>query len=119
MNNFTVLLFFVPILSALLLVINLIISNSNPDESKVSPYESGMPVIIGQTRGTFHIHFFIVALLFLVFDLEVILLLPLAVSLFQVSVYGLSIAIIFFLVLTVGFVLEIGSGSINLKTTTS
>ena len=68
MNNFTVLLFFVPILSALLLVINLIISNSNPDESKVSPYESGMPVIIGQTRGTFHIHFFIVALLFLVFS---------------------------------------------------
>ena len=119
MNNFVVLLFFVPILSALLLVINLLFATTNPDEAKVSPYESGMPVIVGQTRGTFHIHFFIVALLFLVFDLEVILLLPLAVSLFQVSVYGLSIAIIFFLVLTVGFVLEIGSGSINLKTTTS
>ena len=71
-------------------------------------------VIPGQTRGTFHIHFFLVSLLFLVFDLEIILLFPIAVTLYQVSSFGFSVAIVFFLVLTIGFVLEIGSGAIKL-----
>lgn len=107
---------FVPILSAVLLVINLLLAPSNPDEAKVSPFECGMNPVLGQTRSTFHIHFFIVALLFLVFDLEVLLLYPVAVTLYQVSVYGFSIAIIFFIVLTIGFVLEIGSGAIKIST---
>lgn len=104
----------VPILSAALLALNLLLAPSVPDEAKVSPYECGFNVVPGQTRGTFHIHFFIVALLFLIFDLEVILLYPLAVTLYQVSLFGFSVAIIFFLVLTIGFILEIGSGAIKL-----
>ena len=56
----------------------------------------------------------IVALLFLIFDLEILLLFPLAVSLYQVSSFGFSIGIIFFIILTIGFVLEIGSGAIGL-----
>ena len=71
-------------------------------------------MIPGQTRSTFHIHFFLVCLLFLIFDLEVVLLYPLAVTLYQVSLFGFSVAIIFFVVLTIGFVLEIGSGAIKL-----
>lgn len=106
----------VPILSAALLGLNLLLAPSIPDEAKLSAYECGFNMIPGQTRSTFHIHFFIVALLFLVFDLEVLLLYPLAVTLFQVSVYGFTVAIIFFVVLTIGFVLEIGSGAINLTT---
>lgn len=116
MNNFIVLLFFIPILSIILLLINIFISNSNPDEAKISAYEAGFNAIPGQTRSIFHIHFFIVALLFLIFDLEIILLLPIAVSLYNVSFFGLSIALIFFIILTIGFVLEIGSGTINLNT---
>ena len=116
MNNILMLFIIVPILSAALLALNLLLAPSNPDEAKVSAYECGFNVIPGQTRGTFHIHFFKVALLFLVFDLEVLLLLPLAVSLYQINTFGLAIAIIFFLVLTVGFILEIGSGTITLKT---
>ena len=57
----------------------------------------------------------IVALLFLIFDLEILLLFPLAVSLYQVSSFGFSIGIIFFIILTIGFVLELGSGAIGLK----
>jgi NADH-ubiquinone oxidoreductase chain 3 len=47
--------------------------------------------------------------------LEILLLFPLAVTLYQVSTFGFSIAIIFFIVLTIGFVLEIGSGAIKLS----
>jgi NADH-ubiquinone oxidoreductase chain 3 len=56
----------------------------------------------------------VVALLFLIFDLEILLLFPIAVTLYQVSTFGFSIAIIFFIILTIGFVLEIGSGAIDL-----
>ena len=100
---------FVPILSSALLALNLLLAPSNPDEAKVSPYECGFNVIPGQTRGTFHIHFFIVCLLSLIFDLEVVLLFPLAVTLYQISLFGFFCWYCFFLVLTIGFVLEIGS----------
>ena len=53
-------------------------------------------------------------MLFLIFDLEIVLLYPLALTLYQVSIFGFAIAIIFFIVLTIGFVLEIGSGAIQL-----
>lgn len=114
MNNILMLFIFVPILSAALLALNFLLAPSNPDEAKVSAYECGYNVIPGQTRGTFHIHFYVVSMLFLIFDLEILLLFPIAVTLYQVSTFGLSVALIFFLVLTIGFVLEIGSGAIKL-----
>ena len=110
----SILFIFVPILSVILLAVNLLLAAHKPDESKVSAYECGFIAIHGQTRSTFQIHFMVVALLFLVFDLEILLLFPLAVTLYQVSFYGFSIGMIFFIVLTVGFVLEIGSGAIAL-----
>ena len=109
-----VLFIFVPILSAILLGLNLLLAPSLPDESKVSPYECGFSTIYGQTRNIFHIHFYIVAMLFLVFDLEILLLFPIGLTLYQVSTFGFSIALIFFIVLTIGFILEIGSGAIDL-----
>ena len=114
MNNILMLFIIVPILSAALLALNLLLAPSNPDEAKVSAYECGFNVIPGQTRGTFHIHFYLVSMLFLIFDLEILLLFPLAVSLYQVSIFGFSIGIIFFIILTIGFILEIGSGAIAL-----
>ena len=114
MNNLLFLFIFVPILAGALLALNVLLAVHRPDEAKVSAYECGFQAIVGQTRSTFQIHFYIVAMLFLIFDLEILLLFPIAVSLYQVSTFGFSIAIIFFIVLTIGFVLEIGSGSIKL-----
>lgn len=116
MNNNSILAFFicVPILAAVLLALNILLAPHKPDFTKVSPYECGFAPIPGQTRSTFQIHFMIVALLFLIFDLEILLLFPLAVSLYQISLFGFSVGICFFLVLTVGFVLELGSGAIAL-----
>ena len=115
MNTLLMLFIFVPILVFILLALNILLAPHKPDESKVSAYECGFLSTFGQTRSNFQIHFFIVALLFLVFDLEILLLFPVAVTLFQVSTFGFSIALIFFAVLTIGFVLEIGSGAISLS----
>ena len=114
MSNIFILFCFVPILAGVLLAINFLLAVHRPDEAKVSAYECGFSPVYGQTRSTFQIHFFLVALLFLVFDLEILLLFPIAVTLYSVSVFGFSVVLIFFIVLTIGFVLEIGSGSIKL-----
>lgn len=117
MNTLLILFIFVPILAVLLLGLNLLLAVHKPDEAKVSAYECGFSPVYGQTRSTFQIHFFIVALLFLIFDLEILLLFPIALTLYQVSMFGFSVALIFFIVLTIGFVLEIGSGAIKITTT--
>ena len=111
-----ILFIFVPILAIILLLVNVLLAPSRPDEAKVSAYECGFSVIYGQTRSTFHINFYVVAMFFLIFDLELILLFPISVSLNQVGLYGFSIAIIFFIVLTIGFVMEISSGALKLNT---
>ena len=117
MNNLIMLFIFVPILAFALLFLNILLAVHRPDESKVSAYECGFTAIFGQTRSNFQIHFYLVAMLFLIFDLEILLLFPIAVSLYQVSTFGFSIALIFFTILTIGFVLEIGSGAINISNT--
>ena len=110
----SILFIFVPLLATILLALNILLATHRPDESKVSPYECGFSTIYGQTRSVFQVHFYIVAMLFLVFDLEILLLFPIAVTLYQVSIFGFSIALIFFIVLTIGFILEIGSGAVQL-----
>ena len=115
MNNIITIFIIVPLLAFLLLGLNLLLAANKPNEAKESVYECGFNAVYGQTRSTFQIHFFLVALLFLVFDLEVLLLYPLALTLYQVSVFGFSVAIIFFIVLTIGFVLEIGTGAIKIN----
>lgn len=116
MNNILMLFIFVPILALILLSLNILLAPHVPYEAKVSAYECGFISLPGQTRSTFQIQFYLVAILFLVFDLEILLILPIAVSLYQVGVFGFSVAIIFFFVLTIGFVLEIGSGAIKITT---
>ena len=113
-NNLFILFLFVPILALVLLALTLLLAPSRPDEAKSGPYECGFSPVYGQTRTNFSIHFYIVAMLFLVFDLEILLLFPIASTLYQVNLFGFSIALIFFIVLTIGFVLEIGSGAISL-----
>ena len=118
MNNLLMLFLFVPILAFVLLFVNFLFSAHRPDESKISAYECGYSAIRKQNRTDFQIQFYVVAMLFLIFDLEILLLFPIAVTLYKVSTFGFSIALIFFLVLTIGFILEIGSGAISVAKTT-
>jgi len=117
MNTLLMLFIFLPILIFILLLLNFLLAPSNPDAEKLSIYECGFTPVYGQTRSTFHINFYVVAIFFLVFDLEIILLFPISVTLSQVGLYGFSIAIIFFIILTVGFVMEICSGALKLTST--
>lgn len=115
MTNLLMLFIFIPILIFILLFLNFLLAPSNPDQEKYSLYECGFTPVFGQTRATFHINFYVVALFFLIFDLEIILLLPLALSLAQVGLYGLVVALLFFIVLTIGFVFEIASGALKIN----
>ena len=110
MSSLLLLFIFVPVLTGILLALNLLLAVHRPDSEKVQAYECGFSPIYGQTRSTFHVQFYLVGILFLIFDLEILLIYPLAVTLYQISTYGFWIFIVFLLVLTVGFVLEIGSG---------
>src|SRR5215469_393976 len=115
MNNIITIFIIVPILAIILLALNLLLAPHKPDETKVSIYECGYETVPSQTRNTFQVHFYLVSLLFLVFDLEILLLVPVSVTLYEISSYGFSIAMIFFIILTVGFIFEIGSGAISLQ----
>jgi len=114
MNALIILFIFIPVLVGILLSLNLLLAVHKPDTEKLSPYECGFTPIYGQTRSQFSIHFYIVAILFLVFDLEILLVYPLSINLYQVSIYGFTIAIIFFLILTIGFIYELGKGVLKL-----
>ena len=115
MAKLSILFIFVPLLALILLALNLLFSPHKPDEVKNSAYECGFDMIHGQTRSIFTIHFYIVAMLFLIFDLEVLLIYPICLVLYEVSYFGFAVALLFFLILTIGFVLEIGSGAISLS----
>src|SRR5258708_24189829 len=100
---------FIPILALLLLVINLIFAPHNSYQEKDSVFECGFHSFLGQNRTQFSISFFIFALLFLLFDLEILLVYPYLVSAYSNGIYGLVIMIFFFLALTLGFAFELGN----------
>jgi NADH-ubiquinone oxidoreductase chain 3 len=117
MNILIILFIFIPFLAAVLLLLNLLLAPSRPDAEKVLTYECGFSPILGQTRNTFHISFFLIALAFLILDLEILLFFPISVSFSQVGIFGLVIGLIFFLILTLGYAVEILAG--NLKVSNS
>ena len=88
MNALIILFIFVPILALILLVLNLLFSVHKPDSEKLTSYECGFSPIHGQTRTPFSVQFYLVAILFLVFDLELLVLYPITVSLYEVGTSG-------------------------------
>ena len=113
-NNLLILFVFVPVLALIILGLNWLLATRKPYDSKLSSYECGFIVLPNQTRNPFLIHFWVVAMLFLAFDLEILYLMPYAVSMHQVSIFGISVFGVFMVVLTAGFALEIGNNAIAL-----
>ena len=105
---------FVPILALLLLGLNLLLAPHNPYEEKDSAFECGFHSFLGQNRSEFSISFFIFALLFLLFDLEILLVYPYVVSGYLNGIFGLLVMLIFFLVLTLGFAFELGKNALSI-----
>jgi NADH-ubiquinone oxidoreductase chain 3 len=115
MNSLLIIFIFIPLLALILLMLNLLFSPNRPDAEKVLTYECGFSPILGQTRNTFHISFFLIALAFLILDLEILLFFPVSVSLPQIGTFGLAIALIFFIILTIGYVIEILAGNLKVS----
>ena len=115
MTSLTFFFIFIPILALILLGINLLLSPHNPYQEKNSAFECGFHSFLGQNRMQFSISFFIFALLFLLFDLEILLVYPYVVSSYANGLYGLIIMLAFFLVLTLGFVFELGKNALSIE----
>jgi len=114
MNRIRIFYLFIPILAMLLLLINLLFAPHNPYQEKNSPFECGFHSHRGQNRTQFSISFFTHALLFLLFDLEILLVYPFAVSGYTNGVYGLVIVVVFFLALALGFAYELGKNALKI-----
>jgi len=115
MTSQTFFFLFIPILAIILLGVNLIFAPHNPYEEKDSAFECGFHSFLGQNRSEFSISFFIFALLFLLFDLEILLVYPYIVSGYVNGIFGLIIMLLFFIVLTLGFAFELGKNALTIE----
>ena len=90
----------------------IVIAVRNPDPEKLSAYECGFNAF-DDARMKFDVRFYLVSILFIIFDLEVAFLFPWAVSLGDLGLYGFWSMMIFLAVLTVGFVYEWRKGALE------
>ncbi len=95
-----------------LLLIGTVLGPRNPSSEKLSPYECGFEAF-EDTRMQFDVRFYLVAILFIIFDLEIAFLFPWAVVLDQIGLFGLAAMTLFLLVLTVGFIYEWMKGALE------
>jgi len=114
MTQFSIFVFLIFIISLLLLFINYMFAYSNPYMEKKTAFECGFHSFLGQNRTQFTISFFIFALLFLLFDLEILLIYPYTISAYDNNIYGLVIMLLFFILLTAGLVYELGKKALKI-----
>ena len=114
MSSMTFFFLFVVIVAILFLAINFIFAPHNPYQEKYSIFECGFHSFLGQNRTQFGIKFFIFGLLYLLFDLEILLIFPFALSEYINNLYGLIITLIFMAIITVGFVFELGKNALKI-----
>ena len=83
---------------------------TRPDAAKLSPYECGFEAF-ENARMKFDVRYYLVAILFIIFDLEIAFLFPWAIVLDDIGMFGFVAMIIFLLVLVIGFVYEWQKGA--------
>ena len=99
-------------LSIFFLIINFTFSPKKPDPEKLSTYECGFEPF-DDSRMEFDVRFYLVAILFIIFDLEIAFLFPWAISLGKIGLLGFCSMMIFLLILTVGFIYEWKKGALD------
>ena len=99
-------------ISGLFIVGSLLLAPSEPDPEKNSAYECGFPAF-DDARMKFDVRFYLVAILFIIFDLEVSFLFPWAVAFKSVGVFGFWSMMVFLGVLTIGFIYEWKKGALE------
>jgi len=86
-----------------ILVFAFIVRPNKPDAEKLSPYECGMPLFMGAKEERFSVRFYIVAMLFLLFDIEAVFLYPWAVVYKKIGLFGFVEMMLFIVILLVGY----------------
>ena len=99
-------------LSVGFIVLNFLFSPKNPDPEKLSAYECGFEAF-GDSRMEFDVRFYLVAILFIIFDLEIAFLFPWAISLGNLGPLGFWSMMIFLFILTIGFIYEWKKGALD------
>jgi NADH-quinone oxidoreductase subunit A len=99
-------------LGVLLLALGFVFGSRRPDPAKLSPYECGFEAF-EDSRMKFDVRYYLVAILFIVFDLEIAFLFPWAVALDSIGIVALWAMGVFLLVLVVGFVYEWKKGALE------
>ena len=99
-------------LSCGFIVLNYFLSPKMPDPEKLSSYECGFEPF-DDSRMEFDVRFYLVAILFIIFDLEIAFLFPWAISLGNIGLLGFSSMMIFLFILTIGFIYEWKKGALD------
>ena len=99
-------------LSCAFVVVNFVLSPKKPDPEKLSAYECGFEPF-EDSRMEFDVRFYLVAILFIIFDLEIAFLFPWAISLGNIGLLGFSSMMIFLFILTIGFIYEWKKGALD------
>ena len=99
-------------LSCAVVLMNFILAPNNPDPEKLSSYECGFEPFT-DSRMEFDVKFYLVAILFIIFDLEIAFLFPWAISLGNIGLVGFTSMMIFLFILTIGFIYEWKKGALD------
>ena len=105
-------LFFAIIFASLMLAVGFTFGTSKPDKEKNSPYECGFEAF-EDSRMKFDVRYYLVAILFIIFDLEIAFLFPWAISLGKIGLFGFISMMIFLFILTIGFIYEWKKGALD------
>jgi NADH-quinone oxidoreductase subunit A len=99
-------------LAIVIVLASFVLARQRPDSEKLSPYECGFPPF-ADARAKFDVRFYLVAILFIIFDLEVAFLFPWAVALGAIGLFGFWSMVVFLAVLTIGFIYEWKKGALE------
>lgn len=99
-------------LSLVMIIIPSIFASHKPDKEKISPYECGFEPF-QDARKEFDVRFYLVSILFIIFDLEVIFLFPWAITLSKIGALGFYSMMLFLALLTIGFIYEWKKGALE------
>ena len=99
-------------LAVAMILASFVLARQNPNSEKLSPYECGFEPF-EDARVRFDVRYYLVAILFIIFDLEVAFLFPWAVSLADIGVFGFWSMMVFLAILTVGFAYEWRKGALE------
>jgi len=94
------------------LVMGMMLAPNRPDPAKLSPYECGFEAF-EDSRMKFDVRFYLVAILFIIFDLEIAFLFPWAVVLDEIGMFGFIAMVIFLGILVIGFIYEWKKGALE------